>query len=368
MDFVDKIRSLGDKVTRLKDSIKTEEATKNAFIMPFISALDYDVFDPLEVIPEFVADLGIKKGEKIDYCILKDRKPIIIIECKHWRENLNDHNNQLHRYFYATSAKFAVLTNGIRYRFYTDSENTNKMDDKPFWEFEINHLSNKDISELENYRKLNFDVRQIFSTALDLKISNQVRQVMIKELNDPSDNFVKFFARQIHSGTLTKRIINQYKGIIKKSLNQLISEPVQEKSATEIHRPLKGTEDYKEKNPVMVEAGRKAAQTRKQTKINEFKIDNDSFSIAKSYEILIKTAEWLIDTGNLQETNCPIPTGRKRNLVHTSPKHRDNEHFVAPKILSNGLYIETHFSTIDCIKNARRLLESCGHQGQILKV
>ncbi len=132
MEFSDKINALGDKVNRLKDTIKSAEATKNAFVMPFITALDYDVFDPLEVIPEFVADLGIKKREKIDYCILKDSKPIIIIECKHWRENLNDHDNQLHRYFYATSAKFAVLTNGIRYHFFTDSEHTNKMDNKPF--------------------------------------------------------------------------------------------------------------------------------------------------------------------------------------------------------------------------------------------
>jgi len=368
MEFVDKIRVLGDKVARLKDTIKTEEATKTAFIMPFIAALDYDVFDPLEVIPEFVADLGIKKGEKIDYCILKDSKPIIIIECKHWRENLSDHDNQLHRYFYATSAKFAILTNGIRYCFYTDSEHTNKMDNKPFWEFEISNLSDRDIRELENYRKSNFDVGQIFSTALDLKISNKVRQVMKKELNNPSDNFVKFFARQIHSGTLTKRIIDQYKGIIKKSLNQLMTEPIQDKSATEVHRILKETENFNGKNPIMVEAGRKAALTRKRTKLNEITIGSDSYPIAKSLEILTTTAEWLITKGSLQETNCPIPTGRKRNLVHTTPIHRANEDFVAPKILSNGLYIETHFSTTGCIRNAQRLLESCGHKGQLLKV
>ncbi len=368
MEFADKIRALGDKVTRLKGTIGTEEATKTALIMPFIVALDYDVFDPLEVIPEFIADLGIKKGEKIDYCILKDSKPIIIIECKHWRDNLKDHDNQLHRYFYATSAKFAVLTNGIRYRFFTDSESTNKMDNKPFWEFEINNLSDTDIIELENYRKSNFDVGQIFSTVLDLKISNRVRQLMKKELNDPSGEFVKFFVRQIYSGALTKRIIDQYKGIIKKSLNQLMSEPTQDKTAVETYKPPQETQSVKVKNPVMVEAGRKAAITIKKTKINQIEIGNKGYPIAKSFEILTTTAEWLISNGSLRETNCPIPTGRKRNLVHTSPKHRDNGHFVAPRTLSNGLYIETHFSTTGCIKNARRLLESCGHQGQLLKV
>ncbi len=368
MDFVDKIRSLGDKVDRLKDSIQTEEATKNALIMPFISALDYDVTDPLEVIPEFVADLGIKKGEKIDYCIQKDGKPIILIECKHWRENLNDHDNQLHRYFYATSAKFAVLTNGILYRFYTDSEQTNKMDKKPFWEFEINNISDRDIGKLEPYRKPNFDVGEIYSTALDLKISENVLQLMKKELKDPSDSFVKFIAREIHGGKMTKSIIDQYRGIIKKSLNQLIREQAQDKLATNIHRQISESQGIKKKNPVLAEVGREDTQENKQTKITKFFIGNDHYSIGKSYEILTQTAEWLIDKGKLRETNCPIPTGRKRNLVHTTPIHRNNEGFTAPKTLSNGLYIETHFSTKHCIKKARQLLEDCGYQRQVLKV
>lgn len=63
MDFIDVIKALGEKVSRMKDTIQTEEATKNAFVMPFIAALGYDVFNPLEVIPEFVADLGIKRRE-----------------------------------------------------------------------------------------------------------------------------------------------------------------------------------------------------------------------------------------------------------------------------------------------------------------
>lgn len=48
--------------------------------MPFISALGYDVFNPTEVIPEFTADVGTKKGEKVDYAIKKDDKIIILIE------------------------------------------------------------------------------------------------------------------------------------------------------------------------------------------------------------------------------------------------------------------------------------------------
>ncbi len=120
MDFKDTIKQLADRIEKLKDNIQTEEATKNAFIMPFINALGYDVFNPLEVLPEMTCDIGTKKGEKIDYAIMKDDQPILLIECKHWKQDLNLHDNQLLRYFNVSKAKFGLLTNGIIYRFYTD--------------------------------------------------------------------------------------------------------------------------------------------------------------------------------------------------------------------------------------------------------
>lgn len=84
MDFKDQIKQIGERVNSLKQQIQTEEATKNAFIMPFIQVLGYDVFNPIEVVPEYITDIGIKKGEKIDYAIFRDGNPTILIECKHW--------------------------------------------------------------------------------------------------------------------------------------------------------------------------------------------------------------------------------------------------------------------------------------------
>ncbi|MDQ3394746.1 MAG: type I restriction endonuclease, partial [Bacteroidota bacterium] len=135
MDFKDQIIQLGNRVNKMLSQLKTEEATKNALIMPFIQILGYDVFNPFEVNPEFVADIGIKKGEKIDYAIMKDGHPCILIECKHHLEKLDPHNSQLFRYYHASKAKFGLLTNGLIYRFYTDLMAPNKMDDKPFFEF-----------------------------------------------------------------------------------------------------------------------------------------------------------------------------------------------------------------------------------------
>jgi hypothetical protein len=113
MDFKDQFKQLADRVSNIKEQILTEEATKNAFIMPFIQMLGYDVFNPFEVVPEMDCDISKKKGEKIDYAILRDGNPVMLIECKHWKQDLNLHDNQLKRYYVASKAKFGLLTNGI---------------------------------------------------------------------------------------------------------------------------------------------------------------------------------------------------------------------------------------------------------------
>lgn len=115
MDFKDSIRQIAERIEKLKNNIQTEEATKNAFIMPFITALGYDVFNPLEVLPEMVCDIATKKGEKVDYAIMIHGEPAILIECKHWEQDLTLHDNQLIRYFNISKAKFGILTNGIVY-------------------------------------------------------------------------------------------------------------------------------------------------------------------------------------------------------------------------------------------------------------
>jgi hypothetical protein len=161
MDFADTFKLLADRVNRLRDNIQTEEATKNALIMPFIQTLGYDVFNPLEVVPEYITDVGIKKGEKIDYAIFKDGHPAILIECKHWRENLDLHDGQLLRYFHVSKAKFGILTNGIVYRFYTDLEDPNKMDEKPFLQFDITALKDAHIEELKKFHKSYYNPEQI---------------------------------------------------------------------------------------------------------------------------------------------------------------------------------------------------------------
>lgn len=82
MDFKDELLILAERVGKLKDNVKTEEATKTSFVLPFLQALGYDIFNPEEVTPECICDYGTKKGEKIDYTVCMDGEPIMLIECK----------------------------------------------------------------------------------------------------------------------------------------------------------------------------------------------------------------------------------------------------------------------------------------------
>jgi hypothetical protein len=229
MDFIDQIKQLGDRVAKMRDKILTEEATKNAFIMPFIQCLGYDVFNPLEVVPEFVADIGIKKGEKVDYAILKDDSPIILIECKHWSADLDPHNSQLFRYFHTTSAKFGILTNGIVFRFYTDLIEANKMDEKPFFEFRIDDVKDAQVEKLKEFHKSYFNLDSIINTASELKYMSELRTMIVKEISEPTDEFTRYFARAVYPSMVTPKILEQFRGLVKRSFHQYINDAINER-------------------------------------------------------------------------------------------------------------------------------------------
>ena len=198
MEFNEQIKQFSERVAMLKDTISTEEATKMSLVVPMFQILGYDVFNPLEFCPEYTADVGIKKGEKVDYAILEEGQPNILIECKSCSEQIDKHSSQLFRYFGTTPAKFGILTNGIIYRFYTDLEESNKMDLVPF--LEINMLSIKDssISELKKFCKDNFDKDKIFSTAEELKYSSLIKNILSSEFENPSEEFVRFILSGIY--------------------------------------------------------------------------------------------------------------------------------------------------------------------------
>lgn len=228
MDFKDTILQLSEKIAKQRESIATEEATKTSFIMPMIAALGYDVFNPFEVVPEMDCDLA-RKGDKIDYAIMKDDAPILLIECKHCKQNLDLHSTQLAKYYAASNARFGVLTNGIEYRFYADLEKQNIMDEKPFLVVDMLDLSDTDIEQLKKFHKSYYNEQDILSTAQELQITIQVKELLNRNIQQPDDEFTRYFVRSMNEGKYSAKLVEQYRPIVKKSIASVINDIIQDR-------------------------------------------------------------------------------------------------------------------------------------------
>lgn len=252
MEFAEIVKKHAEKAKMLKGSINTEEATKTSLIMPFFQqVLGYDVFDPNEFCPEYIADVGIKKGEKIDYAIINNGTPTILIEAKWCGEPLDKHSGQLFRYFGVSKARFGILTNGIVYKFYTDLEEANKMDLKPFLEIDLLNLKDGAVAELKKFHKSNFSIEKISSTAANLKYFTAIENYLAEQFNEPSNDFIRFIVSNVYDGRATQSVIEKFTPIIKKSLSEFIEEAVSSriKIMSENIKPKEVPEDTTDVTP-----------------------------------------------------------------------------------------------------------------------
>lgn len=182
------------RLNTIKGYIQNEESTKTSLIMPFISLLGYDVFNPTELLPEYVADVGIKKGEKVDYAIVQNGNPIMLIEAKCVGEDLSKHYSQLYRYFSTTSSKFAILTDGVVYKFYSDIEEVNRLDSEPFIVIDLLNISDNDKNVLEAFRKSNFNINELSNDIVKWKYELKIKNSLELLFNSPSDDFIKMLS------------------------------------------------------------------------------------------------------------------------------------------------------------------------------
>lgn len=227
MELSEKLSGIARRGEDQIGHIQNEESTKTALVLPFISALGYDPFDTREVTPEFTADVGTKKGEKVDYAIRADGNLSILMECKPLGTNLsNVQYSQLYRYFACTDAKFAILTNGFEYRFYSDLDSQNKLDTQPFFTFDLSDFNEQDIEEIRKFTKPNFDIDAILSTANRLKYTNLAKQAISEVFQDIPEEFVKFIVGKIYEGRQTRQVIEDFTPIIKEAGKLYIKEQV----------------------------------------------------------------------------------------------------------------------------------------------
>lgn len=244
MEFEERVAAVAAKVRQQQGMIETEEATKNAFVMPFISTvLGYDVFDPHEVVPEFTADVGVKKGEKVDYAVVQDGEVRIIIECKKAGAELSVENaSQLYRYFAVTNARIAALTNGVVYRFYTDLEAPNRMDSTPFLVLDLREIDEALLPELRKLTKDAFDLDSVINAAEKLKYIGEIKRMFNAQFNDPEEDWVRFFTTRVYNGQFTRRVREQFTPFVREASAQFLNDQVNSRLKSALNTSFTVTE------------------------------------------------------------------------------------------------------------------------------
>ena len=254
MDF-DRIRDLASKIPEKINKIQNEDAAKMAFVQPFIIAMGYDIFDPDEVMPEYPIFENCRKNEYADYAILRDGKPIILIECKWNEKDITDLSNkefhiQLNKYYNQTPAKFGILTNGIIYKFYSDLDETHKMDKMPFLEFDLRNIDDPIVNDVifseTKYFSKPMDIDEAYKRAQDLKYLSDIRTLLENEFREPSPDFVRYVAEQVYKGPMiNKRIMEKFSKYTKMTCNQFIQNKMNNtwKVAQKLAQPESSEED-----------------------------------------------------------------------------------------------------------------------------
>ncbi|MCL2579685.1 MAG: type I restriction endonuclease [Oscillospiraceae bacterium] len=324
MDFIDEMRHFSTHVTKVKDAISTEEATKNALVLPFFKMLGYDIFNPLEFVPEYAADFGVKKDARVDYAIMNEGKPIILIECKSCSESVVKHSGQLFQYFAATPAKFGILTNGITYNFYTDLNESNKMDFEPFLTFDILDIDENVVPELRRFAKSTLDLDAAKSAASELKHMGKIKELLSSLRAEPSDGFVRYVMGEIYDGRATQKAVDEFRPIIKRGFIQYINDAISDtlKSAIRGQSEMSGStseppaapenedEDMGEDNSIITLEEIEAFAIAKSILRDMMDVDRLTYQHTKDYMVI------LFD-GNSRKRVCRFWFGRKQKYITT---------------------------------------------------
>jgi len=347
----DRIVQLAEKIRRFGlegvDKTLSEQDTKAVLVEPLLELIGWDVHDPAQVTRE---DRPTERP--VDYSLKIRGEPVVLVECKRLANRLDSPRDLEQALSYASSAgvRWCVLTNGCLFRIYNSlAEEVAKK--KLLEEVDLARVGqtdglfpNRAVQSLELISPQSIETGRIDEAWEQRYTGTKIREVVRELWREPDPGLVNL-------------------------VRQRMKERGRTLSVKDTSRWL-GTLDVKiEARPGAVPAGKTERKPSPPAgRATQMRIGSYSSQVRYSNEVLINTAEWLIQQGRLNEVQCPVRMGRTRSLINTEPKHRDGVDYKAPKELSNGLWLEANLSGRDCIRNARRLLKECGYSAEMLEV
>lgn len=235
MGFAEDVYRLASQVSARKEHCKgNEELTKNSLILPFFQVLGYDIHDPSVLHPEYRAGFAANK-EKVDYAVFLKGAPVLFVEAKPVASQLDNYDAQLAKYFNSTpGVKLAVITNGVRYKFFTDLKAPNLMDSEPFFEFEIESIRPEEIAILDGFRADCFDPSGLVTRAENLVYLRTLKKKVRSLFRDTSDEFVRFMCSDIYQGRITANVLERLTPLVQQAMSDVLVDMVSQGLTQEI--------------------------------------------------------------------------------------------------------------------------------------
>ncbi len=228
MELPDQLSTLQAQAERQLQVVDTREKTKNALVLPFFKALGYDPFNLHEVQPGYVVDRAGDDAVTVDYAVLNDDAPALLVQCAEAGTDLQaiDATSVLEG-LAAAGGGIAAATNGCQYQFYAMSEAEGAEADAPFLVFDLLDYETEGNAEpasvqyLRRLTKPNFDAREARMAAFNLKYTRRLQDYFVQQQETPDRHFVRFLAAQVYEGSVSEEVLDWFHPVVQASLEHL---------------------------------------------------------------------------------------------------------------------------------------------------
>ena len=226
MSFQQNLSLLQQQIHRFKSQVPNKEAAKLAFVLPFIECLGFNIRDPYEVKPGYSLNIDCTDSQRIDYCMIVNDAPAFLLACENPSLPLDIMKSPLYPCFSRIACKFAILTNGIEYHFYSDLEVDGILDSRPFFSVDLEGLSASQVEGLSRFQKDVFNPKEILVAVTNLKFRRDLKEALYQELVNPSEEFIFHILKSIKIGRVTQKLIEAYRPDVKECIRETLEELV----------------------------------------------------------------------------------------------------------------------------------------------